>query len=103
MNVLKAHLRMTIATLLASGTSQREIEKRTGVDRKTIRRYTPAANAPRVATGLPVPDNQMPPPRPSAPAEGPVPVAVATTSSACAPHRAWIEAQVALGRNAVSV
>ena len=46
MNVLKAHLRITIATLLASGTSQREIEKRTGVDRKTIRRYARVANSP---------------------------------------------------------
>ena len=47
MNVLQALLRITIATLLASGTSQRDIEKRTGVHRKTIRRYAQAANAPR--------------------------------------------------------
>ena len=105
MNVLKAHLRITIATLLASGTSQREIEKRTGVARKTIRRYARAANAPRVATGFSEPADQTPPPRPPAPEEVPVPapVAVATTTSACEPHRAWIEAQVTLGRNAVSV
>ena len=103
MNVLKAHLRITIATLLASGTSQREIEKRTGVDRKTIRRYTPTANAPRVATGFSVPEDQIPPPGPPAPDELPVAVAMATTISACEPHRVWIEAQVALGRNAVSV
>ncbi|MEP6832496.1 MAG: IS21 family transposase, partial [Gemmatimonas sp.] len=105
MNVLKAHLRITIATLLASGTSQREIEKRTGVDRKTIRRYTPAANAPGVATGFSESKDQTPPPRPPAVDEGPAQesMAVATTISACEPHRAWIEAQVALDRNAVSV
>lgn len=92
MNVLKAHLRITIETLLAKGTSQREIERRTGVDRKTIRRY--AANSPGVATGSegePAPDT---PPRPPAPT---------VASSACEPHRAFIEAQLALGRNAVSI
>ena len=52
---------MTIATLLASGTSQRDIEKRTGVDRKTIRRYAQAAKAPGVATGCSINDGQMPP------------------------------------------
>jgi transposase len=52
-NVLKSHLRITIAMLLANGASQREIERRTGVDRKTIRRYAGqyAANSPGVATG----------------------------------------------------
>ena len=41
-NVLKAHLRIVIATLLEGGTPQREIARRTGVDRKTIRRYASA-------------------------------------------------------------
>ena len=101
MNVLKAQLRTTIATRLASRTSQRHIEKYIGVARKTIRRYARAANAPGVATGFPGPGDQTPPPRP--PASDEVPVAGATSISACEPHRAWIEAQVALGRNAVSV
>jgi hypothetical protein len=39
-NVLKQHLRITAETLLANGASQREIERRTGVDRKTIRRLS---------------------------------------------------------------
>ena len=51
MNVLKPHLRITIETLLQSGTSQHEIARRTGVDRKTIRRYAAGANSPGVATG----------------------------------------------------
>ncbi len=82
MNVLKAHLRITIATLLANGATQREIERRTGVDRKTIRRY--AANSPGVATGSAGSAEQNPPPRPPA-------------------HREFIEAQVQLGRNAQSI
>ena len=92
MNVLKAHLRITIETLLAKGSSQREIERRTGVDRKTIRRY--AANSPGVATGAAGESGQTPPPWPPAPN---------VASSACEPHRTFIEAQVALGRNAVSI
>ena len=96
MNVLKSHLRITVETLLASGTPQREIQRRTGVDRKTIRRYgrRAKANSPGVATGSWAVADQTPPPQPPAPPG---------TISACEPHRAWIEAQVALGRNAVSI
>ncbi len=90
MNVLKSHLRITVETLLQNGASQREIERVTGVDRKTIRRY--AAKSPGVATGSAVGDVQNPPPRPPA-------LAV----SACEAHRPWIEAQVRLGRNAMSI
>jgi transposase len=103
-NVLKSHLRITIETLLKSGTSQREIERRTAVSRKTIRRYAAAiaaraaaANSPGVATGSDETESsadQMPPPRPPA---------FAPASSACEPHRAWIEQQVALGRTAMSI
>lgn len=115
MNVLKAHLRITIDTLHRNGTPHREIERRTGVSRKTIRRYVRLAtaaeaaeaagavatvNSPGVATGSGDPGaggDQTSPPRPPAPAP------VTGTISACEPHRAWIEAQVALGRNAVSI
>ena len=115
---MKAHLRITITTLLARGASQHEIAQRTGVDRKTIRRYARAsqalgANAPRVATGSAtdggVIAGDIPPPRPPgddgllASALAPIRVVTGLATSACAPHRAWIEAQVALGRNAVSV
>jgi transposase len=100
LNVLKSHLRITIVTLLERGASQHEIHRRTGVDRKTIRRYARAvqaapANSP-MATGAAESAEQLPPPRPPAP-----PAREAT--SACEPHRAWIEAQVALGRNAVAI
>ena len=97
---MKPHLRITIDTLLRSGTPHREIERRTGVSRKTIRRYARAANSPGVATGSEGPGGQTPPPRPPAPAAR---APAASTPSGCEPHRAWIEAQVRLGRNAVAI
>lgn len=116
---MKPHRRITIETLLKSGVSQREIERVTGVDRKTIRRYSAAANAlpsprtsnsPGVAAGSEAAGDQIPPPRPPAPAESDPALAPAAATmaprvppSACEPHRAWIEAQVQLGRNAVSI
>jgi len=99
LNVLKSHVRVTILTLLQSGASQREIERVAGVDRKTIRRYAREANSPGVATGSgtePNAVNQIPPPRP--PARSPN-----QAVSACEDHRAWIESQVELGRNAQSI
>lgn len=99
MNVLTSHLRITIETLLSSGVGQREIERRIGVDRKTIRRYARLAQSPGVATGSERDDGQTPPPRPPAAPH----LLVRKDVSACEPHRAWIEAQVALGRNAVSL
>lgn len=100
MNVLKPHLQTTIWTLLAAGASQREIERVTGIDRKTIRAYqkrfaAAAANSPGVATGS---AGQTPPPPPPA-----VPAAHAGTVSACEPHRAFIEAQLRLRRNATAI
>jgi transposase len=109
-NVLKSHLRISIVALLESGVGQREIERRLGVSRKTIRRYqrlanspTPATgsesmapNSPGVATGSESPEGQTPPPRPPA-------LAASASTSACEAHRAWIESQVLLGRNAVSI
>ena len=107
MNVLKAHLRTTIQTLLDRGTTHREIARRTGIDRKTIRGYARAmSNSPGVATGSEAQAGQIPPPRPPALTDAPVTTPRATpaqTPSACEAHRTWIEAQVGLGRNAVSI
>ena len=94
-------------TLLRKGRSQREIERQTGVDRKTIRRYGlglgegPGAKSPGVATGSEGRESgsgagQIPPPRP--PARAPK-----QARSACEEHRGWIEEQVQLGRNAQSI
>ncbi len=98
---MKSHLRVTIRTLLQGGASQREIERATGVDRKTIRRYEREAKSPGVATGSEPgktgeKPGQIPPPRP--PARPPK-----QARSACEERRAWIEAQVELGRNAQSI
>ena len=66
MNVLKSFLRITVETLLGTGMPQREIDRRTGVNRKTIRRYARRANSLGVATGSAVGVDQTPPPRPPA-------------------------------------
>ncbi|KAI3608556.1 Mobile element protein (plasmid) [Cupriavidus necator H850] len=89
---MKPHLQTTVLTLLAAGKSQREIERVTGVDRKTIRRLAQRqaeVNSPTPATGV---GAQIPPPRP--PANRP---------SSCEPYREWIEAQLRLRRNYTAI
>ena len=113
MNVLKPHLQTTIWTLLKAGNSQREIERRTGISRHTIRVWAKRfeaqcgppqppvdSNCPGVATdlaeGAPTdPGEQTAPPRP--------PASTKADSSLCEPHRAFIEAQLKLGRNAMAI
>ena len=100
---MKPHLRITVQTLLGRRTSQREIERVTGVDRKTIRRIGrelagTGANSPGVAIGSEgcergISGDQNPP-RPPAPK---------LARSACEVHRAWICEQVQLGRNAQAI
>ena len=101
MNVLKPHLQTTIWTLLGAGASQREIERVTGIDRKTIRGYQKrfaavASNSPGVSTG---PAGQIPPPC----LPTPMPARSPATVSACEPHRGFIEAQLRLRRNAMAI
>lgn len=109
MNVLKPQQKQTVLTLLERRVSQHEIARKTGIDRKTIRKLAHAVRAALVpdtgpnspmATG---PGGQIPPPRP--PAIGPEagPRLSAAARSACEPHRDWIEAQVRLGRNAMAI
>ena len=113
MNVLKPGLQATIKTLLSKGVSQREIERKTGIDRKTIRRYAESFNlaAPQegedsksptgqhVATGSGEPGAQNPPPRPPG-QEVKMPK---HARSACEEHREWIEKQLRLGRNGMAI
>jgi transposase len=94
-----------VITLLQNDVSQREISRKTGVDRKTIRKIAQemAADPPKSptpATGSETGSVQNPPPRPpgNEPVRGYTP-----TPSACEPHRAWIERQVGLGRNATAI
>jgi len=113
MNVLKPSLQTTIKTLLNNEISQREIERKIGIDRKTIRRYGrlsgPSATGEaddskspifqEVATGSDRSSVQNPPPRPPA-FEAKMPKHV---RSACESHREWIEEQVRCGRNAMGI
>jgi transposase/5S rRNA maturation endonuclease (ribonuclease M5) len=113
MNVLKPTLQATIKTLLSKNITQHEIERITGIDRKTIRRYdrlfhpnlTGESAEPKsptlqeVATGSEDVFIQNPPPRPPA-FEAKIPKQIL---SACEPHREWIDDQVRLGRNAMAI
>ena len=106
---MKPQQKQTVLMLLEREVSQHEIARKTGIDRKTIRRLAHAAHATPapdpgpdspMATG---PGGQIPPPRPPVSgvgSPGPLPTPV---RSACEPHRDWIEAQVRLGRNAMAI
>jgi transposase len=110
-NVLKPHLKNTVFTLIKRGVAHREIQRITGIDRKTIRHYArgmlapPADGESNSSTGSPMAEEiEIPPPRPPAiSAEISPSVAPKLARSACEPHREWIEAQVRLGRNAVAI
>ena len=122
MNVLQPNKKAAIITLLTNGISQREIGRKVRVDRKTIRKYARmlASNkaigednskSPKVATDSGESVDQNPPPRPPV-QEASVSASessddeysmLAHARSACEPHRLWIEEQVRLGRNAVSI
>jgi transposase len=116
-NVLKPHLQTTIWTLLRAGNSQREIERRTGISRHTIRAWVKRlqtqgdpppqppddANCSGVATDA-VSDSaalaaQTAPPRPPACPAMHAPRA----ASLCEPYRPFIQAQLRLGRNATAI
>ena len=127
MNVLKPHLRMSVETLLARGVGLREIARRLDIDRGTVRRIaaTLEAKTPGVATdGQAVADSKSRPlatdfgdgvaanaPTPATGCEGAGaeqtgpgwPPTSRASMSACEPHREWIEDQVRLGRNAMSI
>jgi len=80
MNVLHPNKKAAIITLLTNGISQREIERKVRVDRKTVRKYARMLNknkvtesatvelskSPGVATGSVESVDQNPPPRPPA-------------------------------------
>jgi len=101
-----------VITLLQNGVSQREISRKTGVDRKTIRKVaqtlavdtlTDSSKSPTPATGSAAGPVQNPPPRPPRPPGIYPGKGYTPTPSACEPHREWIEEQVRLGRNATAI
>ncbi|MES0875340.1 IS21 family transposase [Sinimarinibacterium thermocellulolyticum] len=124
MNVLKKNLRITIETLLARGETQREIHRRTGVDRKTIRKYAQMvaqegtsvggstsstlatdvdAKSSTPAAGVVAGGDAGPADEGSADSRQNPPPRPPATPSLCEPHRAFIEAKVKLGVNATSI
>ena len=108
MNVLKPNKKATIATLFENNVSQREIKKKSGIDRKTIRKYikkltkedsdSKSPTKAEVATG----SDENPPSRPPDQNKSNEKIP-AHAKSACEPHRAWIEKQINLGRNAMAI
>ncbi|MDX6501778.1 MAG: hypothetical protein QOG23_5038 [Blastocatellia bacterium] len=112
MNVLKPHLQSTVFTLLERNKSQRQIQRLTGIDRKTIRRYqaifesqkSGSANSSMVTAGSESAVTQSPPsPRPPATEASSKATTFNFARSASEPHREWIEEQVRLRRNAQAI
>ncbi len=110
MNVLKPDKKTTKITLSNSGLSQREIFRKTKIDRKTIRKYALQSDqtaqaelnskSPTLANGSETKISANNLPLSSVQNESKVP---SHARSACEPHRKWIEEQVRLGRNGVSI
>jgi transposase len=110
-NVLKPNRQATVITLIQNGVSQHEIHRKTGIDRKTIRKYASVegvwpgggiSNSP-MATGSARVDDQIPPSRPPGRAESASVASPGHARSACESHRTWIEEQVRLKRNAQAI
>ncbi len=103
MNVLKNHKKSAVLTLIARKISQRQIHKFTGVDRKTIREIQVKLSNSPMATGTAMSQCENPPPRPPAFGVAEAPLIPAHARSACEPYRVFIEEQIELGRNAMSI
>ena len=100
MNVLKLHLQTTIWTLLKAGSTQRQIERATGISRHTIRSYKKKfdSQSPDSAPDQSSAPFQTAPPWP--PTSSPE---LVIGASICEPYRDYVEAQLRLKRNAMSV
>lgn len=94
---MKPTLRAAIFTLFLNGVSRREISRKIGVDRKTVRKYANEYEVGRAALNSPVAAGAI-----GTAAEGAVVVA-GLGRSACESHREWIKEQVELRRNAVAI
>ncbi len=111
MNVLKPHELSALLTLLRSGSTYREIERRLGIHRETAAKYaeehglskSKPAMPEGVATGSEVKTDQSVPPRPPDGGASKLKKVPKRAASECAPHAEWIEKQVTLGRNAQAI
>lgn len=111
MNVLKPEKKGALVTLLKNSVSQREISRKAGIDRKTIRKYVRQLDiVPFLEKSILIPSpegvatgqDQNPPPRPPGFATDTVKIPF-HARSACEPHQEWIGQQVRLGRNAMAI
>lgn len=111
MNVLKPQKRSDVIALARAGISQREIQRKLGVDREAIReilraaqQQSPNPSTPsEVATGSLIENRPGWPPDGAASISPPEPAIPAHARSACEPHREWILKQVEAGRNAQAI
>jgi transposase len=92
---------ITIVTLLKSGVSQREIERKTNINRKTIRKYAKILE--KYPEKFDIQNTPPWPPANSSALQSTPEVATGINHSACDPHKNWIEKQVKLGRNAMAI
>lgn len=96
MNVLKPHKKAAILTLAQNKISQYEIAAKTGIDRKTIRKYQKILLAPVASPNSPMATGdglQNPPGWPPG----------FQSTSACFSHHEFISAEVKKGRNATAI
>ena len=100
---MKLHLQTTIWTLLKAGSTQRQIERATGISRHTIRAYkkkfdsqSPDSCADQASTPI-----QTAPPWP--PTQAAAPTEQLTGASTCEPYRDYVQAQLRLKRNAMAI
>ena len=115
MNILKPNKRATIITLLKNNVSHREIKRKTGIDRKTIRKYAQKLEKELTESKSPINDevsiglnnkpDENPPPLPQDQNQSSKNNRknLVHAKSACEPHRKWIEEQIRLNRNAVAI
>jgi transposase len=118
MNVLKFDKKSAIEVLLDNGITHHEIHRKTKIDRKTIRKYallhqkqseekskTGTSGELETSAGFDVRSIPGYPARSQGLKETGQErhIIPSEARSACAPHREWIEKQVRLGRNAVSI
>ena len=96
MHVLTQQKHSAVVVLMDREGTQHEIQRKTGVDRKTVRKIARSlaaekSNSP-MATGS----------DPGAP-QNPPPQTPAIAQSACEIHGEWIESQIRFGRNAMAI
>ena len=100
---MKLHLQTTIWTLLKAGSTQRQIERATGISRHTIRTYKKKFDSQNPNPSI----NQASPPIQTAPPCPPTPGTALTqqltSDSIFEPYRDYFESQLRLKRNAMAI